>query len=84
MAHEPLGQNFGAILLAAFVGGCVDGTLNFFSAEVLSAQLVALVCEAHGVLAPVSAAARGGIGRRLIAALLTSSKRPPSSTSIGF
>ena len=70
MSHTPLWQNVAAFLVAAFVGGCVDGTLNFFSAEVLSAHIVALVCEAHGLLTPVAQNARGGIGRRLIAALL--------------
>lgn len=70
MGHLPLWQNIAAILLAALVGGCVDGTLNFFSAEVLSAQIVGLVCEAHHTLAPPMQDARGGIGRRLTAALL--------------
>ena len=70
IAHVPLWQNVAAIVLAAAVGGCVDGTLNFFAAEVLSAQLVGLVCEAHGMLAPVNAHAAGGISRRLTAALL--------------
>jgi methyl-accepting chemotaxis protein len=69
-AHLPLWLNFGAIFGAGLVGGIVDGTLNFFSAEVLSAHIVALICEAHGMLPPVSQAARGGISRRLIAALL--------------
>lgn len=70
MAHLPIWQNVAAILLAALVGGCVDGTLNFFSAEVLSAQIVGLVCEAHRTLPPAMQDARGGIGRRLTAALL--------------
>jgi methyl-accepting chemotaxis protein len=70
IAHLPLWQNFGAIFGAGLVGGIVDGTLNFFSAEVLSAQIVALICEAHGMLPPISQEARGGISRRLIAALL--------------
>ena len=70
MAHLPLWSNLAAILAASLTGGCVDGTLNFFSAEVLSAQIVALICEAHGSLPPVSHAARGGINRRLVAALL--------------
>lgn len=70
LAHEPLMRNFWAIFIAAVVGGIVDGTLNFFSAEVLSARLVALVCEVHSTLPPVSRAAIGGIGRRFIAALM--------------
>lgn len=70
ISHTPLSQNLSAFMLAAFVGGCVDGTLNFFAAEVLSAQLVALVCEAHARLPSLTQQARGGIARRLIAALL--------------
>lgn len=69
LAHVPLVQNLGTIAIAAIVGGCVDGTLNFFSAEVLSAHIVALISEAHGVHATIAAGARGGIGRRFIAAL---------------
>ena len=70
LAGLPLTKNLVAIVIAAFVGGCVDGTLNFFSAEVLSANLIALISEAHRKRAPVSDQARGGIGRRVIAALL--------------
>ncbi|HET9095975.1 MAG TPA: methyl-accepting chemotaxis protein, partial [Candidatus Baltobacteraceae bacterium] len=70
MAHLALWENVAAILLAALVGGCVDGTLNFFSAEVLSAQIVGLVCEAHGTLPTPVQGARGGIGRRFTSALL--------------
>jgi methyl-accepting chemotaxis protein len=70
LAHLPLWTNLAAIAGAALVGGLVDGTLNFFSAEVLSATIIALVCEAHGMLPPISENARGGIGRRVIAALV--------------
>ncbi|HLI96572.1 MAG TPA: methyl-accepting chemotaxis protein [Candidatus Baltobacteraceae bacterium] len=70
LAHQPLWLNLGAIFGAGVVGGIVDGTLNFFSAEVLSAQIVALICEARGMLPPVSQHARGGISRRLIASLM--------------
>lgn len=70
LAGVPLSKNLVATLVAAIVGGCVDGTLNFFSAEVLSANLIALISEAHRKRAPVLDSARGGIGRRVIAALL--------------
>jgi methyl-accepting chemotaxis protein len=70
LAHAPLWTNLAAIAGAAVVGGLVDGTLNFFSAEVLSATIIALVCEAHGMLPPISQNARGGIGRRVTAALV--------------
>lgn len=70
LAQEPLTRNFWAIFTAASVGGIVDGTLNFFAAEILSARLIALVCEANVMLPPVPANARGGIGRRFIAALM--------------
>jgi methyl-accepting chemotaxis protein len=70
LAGVPLTKNLVAILIAGIVGGCVDGTLNFFSAEVLSAKLIALISEAHHERAPVNDGARGGIGRRVIAALL--------------
>jgi methyl-accepting chemotaxis protein len=69
LAHVPLTLNFSAFVVAASVGGIVDGTLNFFSAEVLSARIIALIAEAHGKSAPVSQRAQGGIGRRFIAAL---------------
>ena len=70
LSHRPLAENIAAFLLAGFVGGCVDGTLNFFSAEVLSAHIAAIVCEAYGELPRSYATGRGGIGRRLVAALL--------------
>jgi methyl-accepting chemotaxis protein len=70
LAHVPLFSNMLAVLGAAVVGGFVDGTLNFFAAEVLAARLIAMICEAHAMPAPVSRAALGGIGRRFIAALL--------------
>jgi hypothetical protein len=69
LAHLPLTENMAAIVIAAVVGGCVDGTLNFFSAEVLSAHIIALISEAHRTRVALSESARGGIGRRVIAAL---------------
>ena len=68
-AGLPLTANLGALAVAAVAGGFVDGTLNFFAAEVLSARIIGFVCEAQGRRAAVSDKARGGIGRRFIAAL---------------
>ena len=70
LAHVPLFTNVLAVFGAAVTGGFVDGTLNFFAAEVLAARLIALVCEAHAMPAPIPRSALGGIGRRFIAALL--------------
>ncbi|HEV3153114.1 MAG TPA: methyl-accepting chemotaxis protein [Candidatus Baltobacteraceae bacterium] len=69
IAHMPPTANVIAVLLAALVGGIVDGTLNFFSTEVLSARIIAMVSEAHGILATIPQRANGGIERRIVAAL---------------
>lgn len=68
-AHLPLLTNAAAIVIAGIAGGCVDGTLNFFAAEVLSARMIAMVAEAHGRRVAAPDRARGGIGRRFIAAI---------------
>ena len=69
-AHIAWNANFVAILSAAFIGGIVDGTLNFYSSEVFSAKLIALAGEAHHRLPEIGMRARGGIGRRVIGSLL--------------
>lgn len=63
IAHFPLFADFGAVTVAGIAGGLVDGTLNFVSTEVLSARIIAMICEAHGILAPINTSARGGIER---------------------
>ena len=68
-AHLPVLTNAAAIVIAGCAGGVVDGTLNFFAAEVLSARMIAMVSEAQGRRVASVENARGGIGRRFIAAI---------------
>ncbi len=60
----PLFANLGVIALAASVGALVDVVLNVLNAEVLVANLIALLCAVRDRVPPLSARARGGIARR--------------------
>lgn len=71
LAGLPMWTNLAAVLIAGLGGGAlVDGALNFFNGEALAAELVAIVCGVRHEFPPVSARARGGIGRRLMAVLV--------------
>ncbi len=69
IAGVPLETNAIPIVAAGLCGGVVAGVLNYFNAETLVAELVAILCTVRGVFAPVSAKARGGIGRRFLVVL---------------
>lgn len=71
-AHLPLWSNLFAVLGAGVAGGLVDGTLNFFNAEVLAARLIAIISAAQRFFPVVPQNARAGISRRLIGTLLVS------------
>lgn len=71
LAGVPLATNVVAIVVAGLCGGgLVDGALNYFNAEALTASLIAIVSTVRGEFAPVSRSARGGIGRRFLAVLV--------------
>ncbi|HTA40247.1 MAG TPA: hypothetical protein VK760_14280, partial [Candidatus Acidoferrales bacterium] len=70
IAGVPLETNVIPIVVAGLCGGAlVDGALNYFNAEALVAELIAILCTVRGVFAPVSAKSRGGIGRRFLVVL---------------
>jgi methyl-accepting chemotaxis protein len=70
IAGVPLQTNLIAVAVAGLCGGgLVDGALNYFNAEALVASLIAIVSTVRHEFAPVSKAARGGIGRRFLAVL---------------
>jgi methyl-accepting chemotaxis protein len=68
-AGLPLWNNAAAILISGFCGGLVDASLNYFNAEALVAQLVAVLSAQRRQFLPVPASARGGIERRFLIAL---------------
>ncbi|MBV8245917.1 MAG: hypothetical protein JOZ38_08350, partial [Candidatus Eremiobacteraeota bacterium] len=63
-------ENLAAVLVAALIGGTVDGALNFLAAEAFSAKLTGCVAHRFATVAPVSPRSRGGIARRFIVMLL--------------
>jgi methyl-accepting chemotaxis protein len=70
IAGVPLETNVIPIVVAGLCGGgLVDGALNYFNAEALVAELIAILCTVRGTFAPVSLKARGGIGRRFLVVL---------------
>jgi hypothetical protein len=70
IAGVPMTTNVVAIVVAGLCGGgLVDGALNYFNAEALVAELIAILCTVRGIFAPVSPSARGGIGRRFLTVL---------------
>ncbi len=70
LAGLPPATNLWAVFLAGLIGGAmVDGALNYFAAEALVAELIAIVASLRGEYAPVSSSARGGIGRRFMVVL---------------
>lgn len=70
IAGLPAWTNVGPMLVAViFGGGLVDGALNYFNAEALAAQLVAILCGERKCFVPVARSARGGIARRMLVVL---------------
>ncbi|HUZ50070.1 MAG TPA: methyl-accepting chemotaxis protein [Candidatus Dormibacteraeota bacterium] len=69
-AGLPLVTNLVPVACGGFIGGAlVDGALNYFNAEVMVAELIAILASVRGEYIPVSAAARGGIARRILTVL---------------
>ncbi len=70
LAGLPITMNVSSTLVAGLIGGAmVEGALNYFSAEALVAELIAIVASLRGEAAPVSTKARGGIGLRFMTVL---------------
>ena len=69
LAGLPVWTNVNALWIAGLVGGCVDGALNYLNAEVLVAQLAAVLSSVRQEFVPVSVDARGGIARRFMLVL---------------
>lgn len=61
---EPLLSHLPVFVLAASVGALVDVVLNVLYAEVLVANLIAVLCAVRDRVPPLSQHARGGIMRR--------------------
>ncbi|MGH7738444.1 MAG: methyl-accepting chemotaxis protein [Candidatus Tyrphobacter sp.] len=61
---EPLWKNADVIALAASCGALVDVVLNVLYAEVLVANLIAVLCAVRDRVPPLAQQARGGIMRR--------------------
>ena len=69
-AGLPLTLNLLPVACAGFVGGAlVDGALNYFNAEVMIAELIAVLASVRGQDIPIGVRARGGIGRRVLTVL---------------
>ncbi len=65
-AGLPTWLNLGPLLIAVMIGGTIDGTLNFFSGEILAVRLLAIVAEGASTFVPEPRHARGGIRLRVI------------------
>ena len=69
-AGLPIWTNLLPVTVAGLVGGAlVDGALNYFNAEALIAELVAILSSVRERFAPISDAAKGGIARRVLVVL---------------
>ena len=70
LSGMPLWSNVLPVFTAGLVGGAmVEGALNYFTAEALVAELIAILSSARGIFPPVSQSARGGIARRFLVVL---------------
>jgi len=70
LAGLPWAKNLYALMIAGLVGGIVDGMLNYLTAEVTMARIVALVSAAYGSAPRLPWSARGGVLARLISTML--------------
>ncbi len=70
LARLPLAENVSVGIFAALAGACVDIVLNSLSAEMLTADLIAILCRVRDRAPPLSNRARGGITRRITVVLV--------------
>jgi methyl-accepting chemotaxis protein len=70
LAHLPLTANLGVGVFAALAGASVDIVLNSLGAEMLIADLIAILCRVRDCAPPISARSKGGIIRRFTLVLV--------------